>query len=104
MEPATYEVDQLLLGTILFTLAAFLFPTVLVYYLAFAAVRPLQLPLLKLALMRLTAGPTRNRRAARCDGNGTRLYESFPSLRRHAQVQGSCSFARSASTRSLALL
>lgn len=38
VEPAVYEVDQLLLGTILFTLAAFLFPTVLVYYLAFAAV------------------------------------------------------------------
>lgn len=40
MEPAVYEVDQLLLGTILFTLAVFLFPTVLVYYLAFAAVSP----------------------------------------------------------------
>lgn len=39
VEPAAYEVDQLLLGTILFTLAAFLFPTVLAYYLAFAAVR-----------------------------------------------------------------
>ncbi|ORY41449.1 N-acetylglucosaminyl transferase component-domain-containing protein [Leucosporidium creatinivorum] len=39
VEPAVYEVDQLLLGTILFTLAAFLFPTVLVYYLAFAASR-----------------------------------------------------------------
>lgn len=40
VEPAVYEVDQLLLGTILFTLAAFLFPTVLFYYLTFAAVRP----------------------------------------------------------------
>ncbi|KAK4053782.1 pig-Q [Microbotryomycetes sp. JL201] len=39
VEPAVYEVDQLLLGTILFTLATFLFPTVLVYYLAFAASR-----------------------------------------------------------------
>jgi len=39
VEPAVYEVDQLLLGTILFTLAAFLFPTVLVYYLAFASSR-----------------------------------------------------------------
>lgn len=38
VEPAVYDVDQLLLGTILFTLAAFLFPTVLVYYLAFASV------------------------------------------------------------------
>lgn len=38
VEPAIYETDQLLLGTILFTLAAFLFPTVLVYYLAFASV------------------------------------------------------------------
>lgn len=41
VEPASYEVDQLLLGTILFTLTTFLFPTVLAYYLAFAAVRPL---------------------------------------------------------------
>lgn len=39
VEPAVYDVDQLLLGTILFTLAAFLFPTVLVYYLAFASSR-----------------------------------------------------------------
>ncbi|KAL8281022.1 hypothetical protein RQP46_006701 [Phenoliferia psychrophenolica] len=39
VEPASYSVDQLLLGTILFTLAAFLFPTVLAYYLAFAAAR-----------------------------------------------------------------
>jgi phosphatidylinositol glycan class Q protein len=31
-----YDLDQLLLGTILFTLNAFLFPTVLVYYLLFA--------------------------------------------------------------------
>jgi hypothetical protein len=38
VEPAVYDVDQLLLGTILFTLVAFLFPTVLVYYLAFASV------------------------------------------------------------------
>ena len=33
-----YTVDQLLLGTVLFTLFAFLFPTVLAYYLFFAAV------------------------------------------------------------------
>ncbi|KAK4058865.1 pig-Q [Microbotryomycetes sp. JL221] len=39
VEPAVYEVDQLMLGTILFTLVTFLFPTVLVYYLAFAASR-----------------------------------------------------------------
>ncbi|SCZ97426.1 BZ3500_MvSof-1268-A1-R1_Chr4-2g07206 [Microbotryum saponariae] len=39
VEPAVYETDQLLLGTILFMLAAFLFPTVLAFYLAFATVR-----------------------------------------------------------------
>jgi len=33
-----YTVDQLLLGTVLFTLFAFLFPTVLAYYLFFATV------------------------------------------------------------------
>lgn len=33
-----YDLDQLLLGTILFTLLAFLYPTVLTYYVLFAAV------------------------------------------------------------------
>ncbi|KIO32566.1 hypothetical protein M407DRAFT_18607 [Tulasnella calospora MUT 4182] len=36
-----YDLDQLLLGTILFTLLAFLFPTVLVYYALFALARVL---------------------------------------------------------------
>lgn len=34
-----YDIDQLLLGTILFTLVAFLYPTVLTYYALFASVR-----------------------------------------------------------------
>lgn len=34
-----YDIDQLLFGTILFTLLAFLFPTVLVYYSLFALLR-----------------------------------------------------------------
>ncbi|KAI6126245.1 N-acetylglucosaminyl transferase component-domain-containing protein [Pisolithus croceorrhizus] len=38
-DPWDYEIDQLLLGTILFTLAAHLFPTVWVYYAVFALVR-----------------------------------------------------------------
>jgi phosphatidylinositol glycan class Q protein len=37
-DPWDYDVDQLLLGTILFTLVAYLFPTVLVYYILFAIV------------------------------------------------------------------
>jgi phosphatidylinositol glycan class Q protein len=39
IDSCDYDLDQLLLGTILFTLLAFLFPTVLVYYLTFAASR-----------------------------------------------------------------
>ncbi|KAG1744076.1 N-acetylglucosaminyl transferase component, partial [Suillus paluster] len=35
-DPWDYDVDQLLLGTILFTLVAYLFPTILVYYILFA--------------------------------------------------------------------
>uniref|UniRef100_A0A8H8CFS1 Gpi1-domain-containing protein n=1 Tax=Psilocybe cubensis TaxID=181762 RepID=A0A8H8CFS1_PSICU len=35
----SYDIDQLLFGTILFTLLAFLFPTALVYYVLFAALR-----------------------------------------------------------------
>lgn len=37
-DPWDYDIDQLLLGTILFTLIAYLFPTVLVYYILFATV------------------------------------------------------------------
>jgi phosphatidylinositol glycan class Q protein len=33
-----YDIDQLLFGTMLFTLVAFLFPTVLAYYVLFATV------------------------------------------------------------------
>ncbi|KII88851.1 hypothetical protein PLICRDRAFT_53369 [Plicaturopsis crispa FD-325 SS-3] len=43
-----YDIDQLLFGTMLFTLIAFLFPTVLVYYLYFA--------MMKLAITFLHAG------------------------------------------------
>lgn len=39
LDNASYELDQLLLGTLLFTLVAFLFPTVYVYYLAFGLLR-----------------------------------------------------------------
>ncbi|KAJ8585225.1 Gpi1-domain-containing protein, partial [Rhizopogon salebrosus TDB-379] len=38
-DPWDYDVDQLLLGTMLFTLVAYLFPTVLVYYILFATMR-----------------------------------------------------------------
>lgn len=34
----SYDLDQLLFGTVLFTLIAFLFPTALVYYVFFAGV------------------------------------------------------------------
>jgi phosphatidylinositol N-acetylglucosaminyltransferase subunit Q len=34
----SYDIDQLLFGTVLFTLIAFLFPTALVYYVLFAGV------------------------------------------------------------------
>ena len=33
-----FDLDQLLLGAMLFTLISFLFPTILVYYLLFASV------------------------------------------------------------------
>lgn len=34
-----YEIDQLFLGTLLFTIALFLLPTIATYYLFFAVVR-----------------------------------------------------------------
>ncbi|OBZ76282.1 hypothetical protein A0H81_03457 [Grifola frondosa] len=39
IESWDYEIDQLLLGTILFVLVAFLYPTVLTYYTLFATTR-----------------------------------------------------------------
>lgn len=39
-EPSDYRLDQLLISAVLFTVAAFLFPTVLAYYLVLAAVSP----------------------------------------------------------------
>ncbi|KAN0066021.1 pig-Q [Thecaphora frezii] len=39
LDEASYDLDQLLLGTILFTLCAFLMPTCYVFYLAFAVLR-----------------------------------------------------------------
>ncbi len=39
LDDARYELDQLVLGTLLFTLMAFLMPTVYVYYLAFGVAR-----------------------------------------------------------------
>lgn len=38
-----YEIDQLFLGTLLFTIALFLLPTIATYYLFFAIVRDLEL-------------------------------------------------------------
>ena len=37
-EPATYEVDELLLGTILFVMLSAIFPTIMAFYFAFASV------------------------------------------------------------------
>jgi phosphatidylinositol glycan class Q protein len=42
IEPSSYTLDQLLVGAILFTLAAFLLPTVLAFYLVFAAVSSIE--------------------------------------------------------------
>ncbi|KAI8869300.1 Gpi1-domain-containing protein [Ramicandelaber brevisporus] len=39
IDACDYDLDQLLLGTILFTLLAFLFPTVVIYYIPFAFAR-----------------------------------------------------------------
>jgi phosphatidylinositol glycan class Q protein len=39
IDSCDYDVDQLLLGTLLFALVSFLFPTILVYYVFFSLVR-----------------------------------------------------------------
>jgi hypothetical protein len=95
-----YDMDQLLLGTILFTLLAFLSPTVGVYYALFALVGILNM---ESALQRWQCGkimPTyRTRRCPlpmcrtdsscrysdACDvGDGASFHEPFPIICRHA--------------------
>ncbi|GAA5978717.1 hypothetical protein JCM10908_004457 [Rhodotorula pacifica] len=49
-EPATYEVDELLLGTILFVMLSAIFPTIAAFYLAFASSRLLILALQNLLM------------------------------------------------------
>jgi phosphatidylinositol glycan class Q protein len=43
IDPWVYDMDQLLFGTMLFTLLAFLFPTVLAYYSLFAIVSAIEI-------------------------------------------------------------
>ena len=54
IDSCDYDLDQLLLGTILFTLLVFLLPTVLVFYLTFASAR-MSIIFLKAALDTLLA-------------------------------------------------
>ena len=54
IDSCDYDLDQLLLGTILFTLLVFLLPTVLVFYLTFASAR-MAIIFLKAALDTLLA-------------------------------------------------
>ncbi|GAA6045039.1 hypothetical protein NBRC10513_004852 [Rhodotorula toruloides] len=55
VEPATYDVDALLLGTILFVTISFLFPTLVAFYLAFASSRLLILSVQAVLLMGVSA-------------------------------------------------
>ncbi|BGP22615.1 phosphatidylinositol glycan, class Q [Rhodotorula toruloides] len=55
VEPATYDVDALLLGTILFVAISFLFPTLVAFYLAFASSRLLILTVQSALLMGVSA-------------------------------------------------
>jgi hypothetical protein len=81
-DPWDYDVDQLLFGTILFTLVAFLFPTVLAYYVLFAMVSGNPTTYEE----HYTTSPRRldatlRYMALREYGNIAGLYESFPSIR-----------------------
>lgn len=44
VEPASYDVDALLLGTLLFVTLSFIFPTLVAFYAAFASVCPAPSP------------------------------------------------------------
>ncbi|RUS15753.1 N-acetylglucosaminyl transferase component-domain-containing protein [Endogone sp. FLAS-F59071] len=71
IDSCDYDLDQLLLGTILFTLLTFLFPTIIVYYLTFATVKPCW----------CYFPPSPN-------GDTARLPESLSSVCHYAAIQG----------------
>lgn len=52
MDDAQYSLDQLLLGTLMFSTLVFLFPTVAVYYLLFSLCRLWYVSFIKLNLQR----------------------------------------------------
>jgi hypothetical protein len=78
-DPWDYDVDQLLFGTILFTLLAFLFPTVLAYYLLFAVVSGACLTPGMHSFLSLDALLCHI--ALRKHGNVAGFHESLPSVR-----------------------
>lgn len=90
-----YDVDQLLFGTVLFTLVAFLFPTVLVYYTLFVVV---SLSICdsfgQMTLSRSDLDSACDYRDVRDTGDSPCVYESFPSFRSYGKDQGSIETAR----------
>lgn len=92
IDPWDYDVDQLLFGTILFTLVAFLFPTILAYYTLFAMVGNtvlLQFTWLILCLVTVFNCPHT------CpNGSSARFHQPFPSLCVVTESQRSMEAAR----------
>lgn len=87
-----YSIDQLILGTMLFTLVAFLAPTVIVYYGLFALVSLFVRHNLFNTTLRVTdqtLDPTVCHSTARVSGAAYCIHESFSPLRFDAANKGS---------------
>ena len=88
-----YDIDQLLLGTMLFTLVAFLFPTVLVYYALFATVGDFPFSEVEIANMDALE-PTFHPIPPRYLGDIPSIPESFPTIHLDAKNERSRSSSR----------
>lgn len=91
-----YDLDQLLFGTILFTLLAFLFPTVLAYYALFALVSAQLSPRANRLVFPLASiiAPTLNDPHPSKSRSPISLYESFPVVCASAKGQRSVEATR----------
>lgn len=103
IDSCDYDLDQLLLGTILFTLLTFLFPTIVVYYLTFALVsqhssyslHSAEQYLVRCQLNRKTCflvteiEPSGGYMHAGDNGNGPGVSQPFSSVCHNASTKGS---------------
>ena len=89
-----FDIDQLLLGTMLFTLVAFLFPTVVVYYTLFATVSDFARIAHSRETNAIISEPTCDTIPSCYAGDVIGFLEPLPIIHSYAENQRSGSIAR----------